>query len=556
MANQFSLEELFSSLKGLTVHAIVSTPEGWIVEAEGQNRAICPNCGLETRSRHSRYRRQITDLPLQGMRVILNLQTGRWRCRTPNCRRQIFAERLASVGARYTRQTNRLKETRTLVGRVLGGRPGQRLLSCLGMPTSRHTLLRRVKEAARNAPPPREIRAIGVDDWAWNKGKSFGTIVVDLERRTVVDVLPTRSAKALSAWLEEHPGVTIVARDRQGLYAEGARRGAPDALQVADRFHLIQNLRQAVERALAVQRSHLRLPASVPNVLIPPSLPVKGGHRILLRSTVAQMQAETVRQRRQEKLELFRKLKEMQAAGLRITKIARHLGVSRRRLYKWSQLDQLPERNRMQPRPGMAESFRDYLRQRWEQGCQHGRTLMAEIRQLGYVGGPSQLAKLLSPWRQPSPETKPVAPEIQPRSISLPGRSISPQVAAALLSKIPNELNKHQAEIVFTLKKQCPEFAVMRKLVLSFRTILRMGKVSTLHRWMEEARNTGIHALVRFVRTLKQDLKAVEAAVGHRWSNGPVEGHVNRLKTLKRQMYGRAGVELLRARLLPEPLAV
>ena len=423
----------------------------------GPEQAICPNCGLETRSRHSRYRRQIRDLPLQGMRVILNLKTGRWRCRTPNCRRQIFAERLASVVPRYARQTNRLKETRTLVGRVLGGRPGQRLLSCLGMPTSRHTLLRRIKEAARNAPPPREIRAIGVDDWAWNKGKSFGTIVVDLERRTVVDVLPTRSAKALSAWLEQHPGIAIVARDRQGLYAEGARRGAPDALQVADRFHLIKNLRQAVEGALAVQRSHLRLPASVPNVLIPPSLSVKGGHRILLRSTVAQMQAETVRQRRQEKLELFRKLKEMEASRLRITAIARHLGVSRRRLYKWSQLDQLPERNRMQPRPGMAESFRDYLRQRWEQGCRHGRTLLAEIRQLGYVGGHSQLAKLLSPWRQPPAETNPVAPEIQPRSISLPGRSISPQVAAALLSKIPNELNEHQAEIVSTLKKQCPE---------------------------------------------------------------------------------------------------
>jgi hypothetical protein len=324
------------------------------------------------------------------------------------------------------------------------------------------------------------------------------------------------------------------------------------AVQVADRFHLIQNLRQAVERALAVQRSHLRLPASVTNLLIPPSLPVKGRHRILLRSTVAQMAAETVRQRRQEKLDLFEKMKEMQAAGLRITEIALHLEVNRRRLYKWSQLDQLPERNRMQPRPGMAESFRDYLRQRWEQGCRHGRTLMAEIRQLGYIGGHSQLAKLLSPWRQPPAEPNPVAPEIiQQRSISVPGRSISPQVAAALLSKIPCELTDHQAEIVSTLKKQCPGFAAMRKLVLSFRSILRHGKVGTLNRWIKEAENSGITAMTRFVAYLKRDQAAVENAVVYGWSNGPVEGHINRLKAVKRQMYGRAGFELLRARVLP-----
>lgn len=179
----------------------MSSIDGWIVEADGQNSAICPGCGVVSRSRHSRYRRQIADLPLQGARVTLNLNVGRWRCRTPECRRQIFAERLPSVVADYARQTNRLTETQTVVGRALGGRPGQRLLDRLGMPVSRHTLLRRVKDAVTRAVPADEIRAIGVDDWAWNKGKSFGTIVVDLERRHVVDVLPTRSAKMLSTWL-------------------------------------------------------------------------------------------------------------------------------------------------------------------------------------------------------------------------------------------------------------------------------------------------------------------------------------------------------------------
>ena len=236
--------------------------------------------------------------------------------------------------------------------------------------------------------------------------------------------------------------------------------------------------------------------------------------------------------------------------------MAEHLGVNRRRLDKWVRLEELPERSRMQPRPGMAESFRDYLRHRWEQGCRHGRTLLAEIRQLGYIGGHSQLAKLLSPWRQPTVESNPKSTETaEKKSIPVPGRAISPQVAAALLSKLPAELSSRQAEVVAQLKQQCPGFAVMRKLVMGFRTILRIGKVSTLRRWMKQALNTGIHAMVRFVRTLQQDIEAVEAAVSQPWSNGPVEGQINRLKMLKRQMYGRGGTELLRARLLPEPLA-
>jgi transposase len=166
------------------------------------------------------------------------------------------------------------------------------------------------------------------------------------------------------------------------------------------------------------------------------------------------------------------------------------------------------------------------------------------------------LAKLLSPWRQAPVESDPRPTEVAGKtSIQLPGRAISPQVAAALLSKLPAELSNRQADIVARLKQQCPGFAAMRKLVMGFRTILRAGKVSTLHRWMEQALNTGIHAIVRFVRTLKQDMEAVEAAVSQPWSNGPVEGQINRLKMLKRQMYGRGGTELLRARLLPDPIA-
>ena len=430
----------------------------------------------------------------------------------------------------------------------------------LGIQVSADTLIRQVKRAARLPALPQLIRVLGVDDWAWCKGQTFGTILVDLERHQVVDLLPTRSADSLGEWLAQHPEVSTVSRDRQGVYAEGARRGAPEAVQVADLFHLVLNLTQAVERELAVNRRQLRIASpSAPELPSSPTEEVKSQtNQIRVRSSIVMQQMEVAQQRRQQKLELFRTIKQMRAAGMKISLIARQLGLCRRRIDKWIQLDELPERSRMQPRPGMPESFRDYLRQSWEAGCRHGRTLFAEIRKLGYIGCYSGLAKFLSPWRQPRAETRraisafPDALQLQVTT-STGSRQLSPQVAVALLGKIRAELTSKQAQIVDTLKRQCPGFAVMRKLVFSFRAILRGGKVTTLHRWMEDARKTGIHSLVRFVRTLKQDLSAVESAVSKPWSNGPVEGHINRLKMLKRQMYGRAGIELLRARLLPEP---
>ena len=204
---------------------------------------------------------------------------------------------------------------------------------------------------------------MGVDDWAWTKGQSFGTILVDLERGVVADLLPTRSAESLTVWLKEHPEVVVVSRDRQGSYADGARRGAPQAMQVADRFHLIVNLTQAVERELAVRRQYLQLAPS--RTLELPPLPLNvasiSGRQAQMESCVQRGEAEMARQRRQENLELFQTLHRMKAAGLTVTDIAKQLGLNRRRLDRWLRLDTLPERNRMQPRPGMVESFRELL---------------------------------------------------------------------------------------------------------------------------------------------------------------------------------------------------
>ncbi len=445
MSKEVFFKGLVPNLKDLTVREVVRTDAGWVVEAEGAGAvATCSLCGVDSYSRHSYYWRQLRDLPLQGTSVTIRLRLGRWRCRSPECVRRIFTQRVRGVLVPHAQQTNRLAEIRVLVARALGGRPGQRLLNRLGMPTDRHTLLRQVTKAARAPTWPEKIRVVGVDDWAWSKGQSsFGTILVDLERGEVVDLLPVRSADTLNHWLAKHPEVVVVSRDRHGLYAEGARRGAPEAVQVADRFHLVRNLRQAVERELAVQRQHLRLPVAPLSENVPRPMPEgKTGEskgRLMKVSSMAWTQQEEIaRQRRQEKLELFQTMQRMKATGMRSVQIAKNLGINRRRIDKWLRLDTLPERNRMHPRPGMAESFLEYLRQRWEAGCWHGRTLFAEIRDLGYVGGFTALAKFLSPWRQPplvdatmSLDRTPLEATKEMNETTWPGsRQISPQVAA------------------------------------------------------------------------------------------------------------------------------
>ena len=501
MTNQLSHANLFSDLSNVTLRRVFTTDQGWIMEAHGQNSAICPGCQAISHSRHSRYWRSLKDLPVQGTQVILRVHLGRWRCRNAGCQRRIFTERLPKVCAPYAQQTKRTSEIIAAMGHALGGRPGQRLMRRLGMSVSADTLIRQVKRAA-HLPALPQVRVLGVDDWAWCKGQTFGTILVDLERSQVVDLLPTRSADSLGEWLAQHPEVTTVSRDRQGVYAEGTRRVAPEAVQVADRFHLVLNLTQAVERELAVNRRQLRI-ASPSAPALPPSPTTEEvksqSKQIRVRSSIVMQQMEVARQRRQQKLELFRTIKQMRGAGMKVNQIARQLGLCRRRVDKWIQLNELPERSRMQPRPGMPESFRDYLRQRWEAGCRHGRMLFAEIRKLGYVGCYSGLAKLLSPWREAKAETRraistfPDASQLEP-TISTGSKQLSPQVAAALLSKVRAELTSQQALIVDTLKRQCPGFAVMRKLVFSFRAILRGERwPRSIAGWKRRARQVSIH---------------------------------------------------------------
>ena len=218
--------------------------------------ACCPCCGRRTRRVHSRYMRRLADLPWQGRIVEIQIHARRFRCADQQCARRIFTERLPETVRPKARRAVRLGESQLAIGFAVGGEPGSRLANRLAMPASGDTLLQMI-HAAR-FEPPEAPRVVGIDDWAWRKGHRYGTVICDLERNRVLDLLPDRNADTVALWLGRHPSIEVIARDRAGVYAEGARRGASDAMQVADGCHLLQHLGEALRLAVGHHRKAVR----------------------------------------------------------------------------------------------------------------------------------------------------------------------------------------------------------------------------------------------------------------------------------------------------------
>jgi len=520
-----------------------------------QTAPRCPDCGEPAFRVHSGYVRVPADLPCGGMPVRLELHARRFHCDHPACSRLIFTERLPGVLQPYSRRTTRLTEALQAVAHALGGEAGARLVARLGMTTSPDTLLRRLKER----PPLVDItpRVLGVDDWALRKGQQYGTILVDLERHCVVDLLPDRRAETLARWLEEHPGVEIIARDRGGAYAEGAQAGAPEATQVADRWHLLKNLAEALEAALTREQQALQAAALPPAPTVAEAVPPPSDETGPQPGappkppTRAQRDSAARRERRQA---LFEAVRRLYNEGYSIRGIAQKLGKSRHTIKKYVQADAFPEPKRRQRGPGQLAPFQAYLEQRWREGCHNATQLWHEIKEQGFGGACSAVKHLLSGWRAQLP------PEERQRRGRGPKRSAEPQAPAPRavvwwLLGSKEKLTEEQATFLERLKQKSPKIELAQTLALDFFTMTRRREAAGLEHWIERAASSGIEELKRFGAGLRRDWDAVVAGLTLEWSSGPVEGQVNRLKMVKRQMFGRAGLALLRARVLPAAIA-
>ncbi len=520
--------------QSLGLDRIQRDEQGFVIEVSTHQIPRCPDCGKRSHSLHSHYQRHLQDLPWQGVAVRLRLKARRFRCRNPACCRKIFVERLPQVAVVYGRHTERLQEIVRCVGFVAGGLPGSRLLARLAIAISDDTVLRLVKLSPVTAPKEDPVRCLGIDDWAWRKGQNYGTILVDLDRHCVVDLLPDRSADELADWLAQHPTVSVISRDRLGLYAEGAASGAPNAQQVADRFHLVLNLSGAIQRALEEHSRQLLLaaPSAVDDVQAtlsqeptPPPL------------TQNQIRRQQQRQRR---LELYEKVMQLHGEGHSQRAIGTALQIQRKTVRRWVRAGEFPERKRSKPRASKVYQFADHLRQRWTEGCHNATKLCEEIKKQGYRGQRGMVAQFVAGWRS----SKRPPPSPHPRRVS------ATQVAI-LATRGPDQLTAEQRSLLKQLCSTCPQLLCMRTLALNFREALFSKDGQQMRQWITAAKHCGIGSLVRFAFGLQKDLSAVLAAVETSYSNGQVEGQVNRLKMIKRQMYGRAGFRLLLSRILP-----
>jgi transposase len=444
-----------------------------------------------------------------------------------------------AIALPFARKTRRVAELVRLFGHAAGGRVSERLLTRLGMPVSDNAILRQLKSHVRKQRKTEPLRAIAIDDWSWRKGFRYGTL--DLERRRVADVLKTRSAKGTADWLKQHREIEFVSRDRCGLYAQGIRKGAPSARQVADRFHLMQNLRENIEREMT----------SV----------CRGAGRPRLRAVAGDRHEVVRRQSRLSRQALFVNAKRMHVAGRNFGDIAVEMGVDRRTVAEWVALNDLPDRQRSTIK--LSFYFQEFLERRWTAGNRSGRRLFHDVRNRGYIGSFSHLERLLSTWRKGAPPGQTPAPAPQPRPAKVEplgetptidpttGWKILPMVAASLCMKPTPTLTPLEAAKVGALKEASPSFVVMRRLAMRFRGLLQGADPSKLDRFLHDARRSGLPSMQQFARTLMRDIQAVRNTITEPWSSGQAEGQINRLKTLKRAMYGRAGIELLRARMLP-----
>ncbi|MHB0877870.1 MAG: ISL3 family transposase [Anaerolineae bacterium] len=495
--------------------------------------ARCPCCGKLSTTVHAHYHRHPLDLPWSGCVVRLSVTVRRFRCLSLHCPRQTFAEPFGSFLPRLARRTARAEALLLELARYLGGEAGSRLAGTMAVPVSGDTLLRLLR---RQAPPtPQKVFAIGVDEVACRKGRSYATMLVDLESHRVIGVLPGKEKDTLAGWLSRHHEVRIFSRDRDGTYANAAAAAIPKASQVADRFHLADNASTAMDNLLATRPLRLERQADEVTAEQAPDLSVDGSSGRKLSAS-----ARARQDRRRARVRRWERVHELASSGVGIRATARTMGISRvtvKRLLAWQE----PPTSRItHPRAGGLRSptlqpYLTYLQGRWQEGCTNVCQLYRELVDKGYQGSLSLLLQALAPWREPRQTAA---------QIRLEGRGS----LRWLCLKPPGKLKEEERAVLDRLLGSDGVLESGYRLLQEFRQILAERDPIRLDRWLEAARESRLSRFVGLANGIEGDKAAVQAAFPLTYSNGMVEGQVKRMKLIKRSCYGRAGLDLLAAR--------
>lgn len=533
-----------------------------LVVASIQATSRCPSCHQPATRIHSRYMRTIADLPWSALAVRFRLQVRRFFCPTPGCSHRIFTERLPCLVAPWARRSARLAQQQTALGLELGGEVGTRVGQRLALPASPDTILRLVhRSPLPERPTP---SALGVDDFAKRKGQTYGTILVDLHTHKPVDLLPDRSSDSLAAWLKEHPGVEVVTRDRSSIYADGITRGAPEAVQVADRFHLLMNLREALEGVVARQYARLDLPPTSA-----PGMTAEEGSRVdetsdrvnVLpeRPAVLAAEPDIPRRARDEQCSAanraarrarYAEVVALHQCGLTQKAIAVRLELHPKTIRRWLRAGAFPERVLRGKRVTQLDPYLPYLQERWMEGCRNGHQLWRDLCEQGYVGSRTCVSDWVARQRRAECTLAVLAPTAFTSSMVATERKRSARQATWLLVRARETLSAVDQDFLDRLLHASPPIAVAYNLAQDFRSKLTARDGGGFDRWREAVMVAALPELQRFADGLNRERASVIAAFGLPYSNGPVEGNVTRLKLIKRQGYGRAGFELLKRRVL------
>lgn len=485
----------------------------------------CPQCGVNSSRVHSRYQRRPWDLPWSSWPVQLVVHTRKFFCDHDECYRRIFTEPFPGVLARYARQTERLRQALLELTHASNGESAARVSRLLGYVTSPDTLIRLQRQEQFPVLTP---QVLGVDEFALRRGCTYGTILVDLEHHQPVDILEGKQAEPLTQWLLDHPGVEILARDRAEAYALAGRTGAPTALQVADRFHLVHNVGDALKELFRSRQWEIPAPstASTPVML---AIPIEAAPRVKEPRPTPRKQAlwEAVQQRKD--------------SGQSNSAIALELGANRKTIRKYLRAEHPPAYGPRLGRRSKLIPYLPYLRQRWEEGCHNAHKLYGELVARGYTGAGTRVKEAVRPWRSKSP--------------SQPQRSSGNSTIYWLVLRPSSQLGSAEQQELERILEANPLLAQGHHLKENFQHLMAQRDVEELDAWMEEAAKSGLQPFQALAKSFRQDYEAIKLALTTPWSTAQCEGQNCRVKLIKRLGYGRAKLDLLRQRILHRQVA-